>query len=394
MGGAPDVVIVGGGVIGSSIAYHLAARMMRVVVVDTSEPAVAPSASWASAGGVRQQGRDPREWPLARKAARRWPTLQDELGADLDFRAGGHLHVVESDEDARALEARVSLEREGGLDVQMVFDDDLRAIAPGIKSDVRVGAYSARDGQASPIKTTRAFAAAAMARGAQYRTNARRVRLLRRTARMQGVVVDDELVSGACVVVAAGAWSPRVAADAGVNLPVAARAPQMLMTGAAPPSLVPTITATRRPLSLKQLPSGEFLIGGGWPSAIDSHRMVCHVLPQNVEGSWQVACTMFPSLGSQRVVKSWCGLEGQSIDAVPLIGPLREVERLYVAVGFSGHGFQLSPAVGAAVADALAGKGDRALAPLSPSRVAHIDPAAVRAFMTSMAGDTPLDTLG
>src|SRR5579883_2481382 len=81
-----DVVIVGGGIIGSSIAYHLALRAVAVVVVDIGEPAAPPSASWASAGGVRQQARDPREWPLTLEASRRWPALERELGATFDFR--------------------------------------------------------------------------------------------------------------------------------------------------------------------------------------------------------------------------------------------------------------------------------------------------------------------
>src|SRR5438874_13186554 len=75
-----DIVVVGGGVIGSSIAYHLARAGARVRVYEQAAPAVAPSASWASAGGVRQQGRDPREWPLTLCAARRWPGLHEELG--------------------------------------------------------------------------------------------------------------------------------------------------------------------------------------------------------------------------------------------------------------------------------------------------------------------------
>src|SRR5262249_50299895 len=80
-----DLVVVGGGVIGSSIAYHLARAGARVRVYEQAAPAVAPSASWASAGGVRQQGRDPREWPLTLEASRRWPNLAAELEAPTGF---------------------------------------------------------------------------------------------------------------------------------------------------------------------------------------------------------------------------------------------------------------------------------------------------------------------
>ena len=101
---ALDVAIVGGGVIGSSIAYHLARASARVGVFEQAVPAVEPSASWASAGGVRQQGRDPREWLLTLEASHRWPRLDEELGAHTGFVQGGHLHVVEhADEQHLAL---------------------------------------------------------------------------------------------------------------------------------------------------------------------------------------------------------------------------------------------------------------------------------------------------
>jgi sarcosine oxidase subunit beta len=392
----PDIVIVGGGIIGSSIAYHLALRKVPVVVVDVAEPVSSPSASWASAGGVRHQGRDRREWPLTREASRRWPALEEELGAPFEFRRGGHLHVVERDEDVRALKERVAREREGGLDVRIVNPDELRGIAPGITSEARLGAYSPNDGQANPRKATRAFACAAAARGARYRTDCRTIRLERAGDDIQGIVVDGERIVGGWVVLAAGAWSPRLAGEVGIALAIAPRALQMVLTDLAPPALTPTVTAMNRRLSLKQLPSGEFLIGGGWPSAIDAPgtpEMSCHLLPENVDGSWQVASSVFPPLRARRIVQSWCGLEGEAIDGVPLIGSVPGVRRLYVAAGFSGHGFQLSPAVGRSVADALLGSEDGALAQLAPSRLAHLDPDEVRAFTAGSTG-RPWGTLG
>src|ERR687885_1709250 len=107
-----DVAIVGGGVTGSAIAYHLARDGGRVRVFEqAAAPAVEPSASWASAGGVRQQNRDPREWPLTLEAARRWPELDVELGASTGFVQGGHLHAVEDAADLPGLEARVKREQ-------------------------------------------------------------------------------------------------------------------------------------------------------------------------------------------------------------------------------------------------------------------------------------------
>ncbi len=102
-----EVLVVGGGVIGSSIAYHVAGQGRAVLVVERDEVAVEPAASWASAGGVRRQGQDPAEAALAREAIARWPALAEELDADLRYRRGGHLLLAEHDGEADHLRAFV-----------------------------------------------------------------------------------------------------------------------------------------------------------------------------------------------------------------------------------------------------------------------------------------------
>jgi len=361
------VLIVGGGVIGSSIAYHLALRGTQITVLDQAQPAAPPSASWASAGGVRRQRRDPREWALTQAAARRWPDLAAELGAEIGFRQGGHLHLVETAADRRALEERVARERGAGLDVRVIEADEARRLAPGIADTVVAAAWSPGDGQANPVATTRAFAAAAAARGASYRTGAP-ARLLGETRRITGAAAGGETFTAETVIVAAGAWSAGLLRPLGVRVSIVPRGPQMILTDPAPPALAPTITGTGRALSLKQLPDGAYFIGGGWPSDVDGAAMTCTVRDESVRGSWQVATEVFAPLRDCRIKQAWCGLEGESADGVPLIGPVPGIAGLYVAAGFSGHGFQLAPAVGAAVTASLCGDADPSLEPLSPTR--------------------------
>src|SRR5436309_15093529 len=109
-----EVVVIGGGVTGSSIAYHLARQGRRVLVVERAEPAVEPSASWASAGGVRRQGRDAAEAKLAIEAIERWRSLEQELEADLEYRRGGNLKLAEGDAEAAQMADFVRLQQSLG----------------------------------------------------------------------------------------------------------------------------------------------------------------------------------------------------------------------------------------------------------------------------------------
>jgi sarcosine oxidase subunit beta len=365
-----DVLVVGGGVTGSSIAYHLAHSGARVRVYEQAAPAVAPSASWASAGGVRQQGRDPREWPLTLEAARRWPSLDEELGAPTGFVQGGHLHVVEAQADIAGLEQRVQNETRSGMNIRMLEPVAIYQVAVALKQGIVAAAFTPKDGQADPRRTTAAFAAAAQRQGVEYFNSSRVNALLESKGRVRGIRLSAEDVLADAVVLATGVWTNMLTRPLGCDVPIEPRAPQMLLTTPGPRVLAPTVTAGGRALSLKQLPSGEYFIGGGWPTDIveGESGLMCRVRPDSVAGSWAVATDLVPAVVDQQVAQSWGGLEAESVDGVPFLGPVHGLDGAYLAVGFSGHGFQLSPAVGRAVADLIGGARVPELEPLSAQR--------------------------
>lgn len=342
-----DFCVLGAGVIGSSIAYHLALKGAAVELMDPVGGAAPPSASWASAGGVRSQDRDPREWPLAVEAARRWPLLAEELEAPTGFLAGGHVHLVADPSEVPALRERVRQERAAGIDVALIDADEARRLAPGLAADIALAAYSAGDGQADPRATTQAFQQAAIRKGCR----------LSRTA----AGAPEQLDCGIAVV-SAGAWSSRLLEPAP---PLTAMALQMLLSRPVPARLRPTVTAPR--LSLKQLPSGAYFVGGGWPG-LQRPDGGCEVLPESVTGSWSTAAAVYPPLQEATLSESWCGLEAFTPDGVPLIGRWPERANVYLAAGFCGHGFQLAPAVGRAVAADLLGEEVPELKPFLPGR--------------------------
>src|SRR5437764_13327844 len=179
-----EMIVIGGGVIGSSIAYHLARQGQQVLAVERSQVASEPAASWASAGGVRRQGRHPAEARLAIEAIERWKTLAEELQADLHYRSGGNLLLAESDAEAEQLATFVQHQQELGFtDVRLLDRQETQELVPGLNEHVLAGSYSPTDGQADPVRTTRAFAAAAQRHGATYWNRTASLALLARSDR-------------------------------------------------------------------------------------------------------------------------------------------------------------------------------------------------------------------
>jgi len=351
--------------------------------VERSGVAVSPAASWASAGGVRRQGRHPAEAMLAIEAIERWRTLEQELEADLHYRQGGNLLLAESDTEANQLSEFVHRQQEVGfVDVRLVDRSEALALVPGLNERVVAGSYSPSDGQADPVLTTRAFASAAQRFGATYWTGTHTSGLLVRNERVVGVQTERGEIQAEHVVLAAGTWSAELAATIGLRLPIRTRALQMILSTPAQSNVLqPVISAVGRVLSLKQLASGAFLLGGGWLGDPTSDRRSYTMRLSSMQGNWTTACELLPVVGEQRIDHSWCGLEGQSIDDIPLIGAMPGLEGLTIAVGFSGHGFALAPAVGRCVADQINGHPTPELDVLSPSRMASFHPPAVETFI-------------
>lgn len=347
------VVVVGGGVIGSSCAYRLARAGLKVIQVERSRPAA--GASGASAGGVRQQARDPRELPLAVYSIGLWTDLEAELESDIEYLRSGHITLIEREEELSSLQLRVEQERQLGLEIRVVSNQELRELVPALSPTVVAGSFCPTDGHANPTLTTQAFASAAQRAGAKLWRRTRLTGIKVRGGRIAGVQTSRGTVACDWVVNTAGAWAGRVAAMVGVELPISARALQMIQTEPMPPLLTPVLGSMRRALSLKQIPNGTFLIGGGWPGRPHLDRFRATTLRTSLEASPRDAIAVLPALAGARLQCWWAGLEAFTPDDLPVIDGESGPEGLVTAAGFSGHGFALAPAVGAAVERLITG---------------------------------------
>ncbi|HQY30822.1 MAG TPA: FAD-binding oxidoreductase [Thermomicrobiales bacterium] len=343
-----EVVIVGGGVEGCSIAWHLAQSGAKVTLLERWQ--IAAAASGASAGGVRHQGRDFREFPLAFRAIERWLTLEDELAANVDYRRGGHATVTEHLDDLPVLAASVRAQQIAGLSIEVVQGDDLRTLIPGISPNALAAAWSPNDGHANPTATTRAFATAARRAGATVREGVAVTGLVHEHDRVSGVATDQGLIAADIVVLAAGAWSNELASGIGVDLHCSADAYQAITTFPVEPHLVQVLGSMHRLISLKQLPDGRYLLGGGWPGDFTLRNPRGTTREANIIANQEEAIALIPDVARAVIDQAWIGIDNHGHDDVPVLGLVDGVEGLVVATGFSGHGFALAPAVGEAIA--------------------------------------------
>ncbi len=379
-----EVLVIGGGVIGSSIAYHVARQGRNVLVVERNEVAVEPAASWASAGGIRLWEQNPPEAALASAALARWPTLTEELEADLQYRQGGHLLLAENEGEADHLQSFMQRQQELGFaNLSFVERNEALRLVPGLGLHVVSGVFNPDCGHADPRLTTRAFAAAAKRHGAIYWTGTECLALKRVANRVVGAQTGRGFIQAQHVVLANGAWSRDLASSIGIQLPLRKCVLQVLLSTPAPPGmLVPVLSAFGRALSLKQLPDGAFVLGGGWLGDPTPDGLSYTLRQESQQGNWAVACDLFPPVSQQRLARAWGGLQAHTLDDLPFIGGFSQLEGLTLAFG-SWYGFALSPAIGSSVANHLAGLPTPELDQLTPNRISHFDPAQIEAFLIS-----------
>jgi sarcosine oxidase subunit beta len=344
----PSVVIVGGGLMGLSTAWQVRRADPGVRVTVLERERVGAAASGASAAGVRVMGRDPAERALALASVGRWPDLDGELEGDTGYRRGGGLRVALDETAWREAPTWAAGQRADGVPVEVLDATAALRLAPGLSPAAWGGVFCAMDGQAEAMPTVQVFARAARRLGARLEEGVSADRVVIEHGRVAAVSrAGGALLPCDVAIVAAGCWTASLLAPLGVRLPLETRALQMLLTEAAPAALDPVVGAFGCRLSLKQLATGSYLIGGGWPADIVDHAGNAWKLrDEDVRASLAVAREVHPPTGRCVLARGWAGLEAFTPDELPVLGPVPGLEGLLVAAGFSGHGFALAPAAG------------------------------------------------
>jgi sarcosine oxidase subunit beta len=326
------LAVVAAGVVGTATAWHVARRGHRVVVVEASSIAAGASGGLGERG-VRANGRDETELPLARRAHEMWPTLDDALGSDTGFRRIGHLHVIEHD-DGRA-EQVVERQRAAGIDSEIVRGDELRALEPDLDRRAVAAVHCPTDGVADHTATTNAYADAARRAGVEIREDC--------TAqlRIEGDRLRVRDADADFVLIAANAGARSLLKQVDVRLPTANVYPQVLVTAPLERVVVRHLIGhASRPLAIKTLPDLSVMITGGRlgrDGVVDAAE---------VEANAEDAAAVIPALRGVPIEIAVCDrAESVTRDLLPIVDRVPGTDNAIVAAGWSGHGWAIAPAV-------------------------------------------------
>lgn len=346
-----DTVVIGGGLHGLSAALHLARAGRRVVILERSW--VGRHASGGTAAGVRTLGRHPAEIPISLEAMDMWHNVAAIVGDDCGFHAHGQFRVAEFPDHLPDLENRFTMMRDAGYQHEELIDRaELLRLVPAISTHCIGALVARRDGAADPHRTLLAFRRSAEAAGVSVREGVG-VTAIERAGTDWRVITDTCDFIAPTIVNAAGAWAGKIAAMLDDEIPLGLKASMMIVTERVAPLLKPVISVVGRPLSVKQSGQGTLVIGGGLQGRADIDAQKSFVNFAELAKGARAATDLFPSIGSLRIVRTWAGIEAKTDDYLPVIGASPNAPGAFHAFGFSGHGFQLVPVVGAILADLI-----------------------------------------
>ncbi|MFD9072079.1 NAD(P)/FAD-dependent oxidoreductase [Streptomyces lasiicapitis] len=373
---AAEVVIVGGGVVGTSIAFHLAEAGVRDVLL-LERGALGSGSTSKAAGGVRGQFSDAVNIQLGVRSLELFQDFSDRPGQEIDLHREGYLFLLTRPEDVAAFERNVAVQNALGVPSRMLDAAEARELSPLISTEgVLAAAYSPEDGYCSPESVVLGYAAAARRHGARLVTGCH-VTGLERAATASGagtVVTDRGTVTANTVICAAGAWSAAIGAMAGIDLPVRPYRRQILVTGPLrdAPSRIPMTIDFSTSFYFHGEGQGV-LLGMSDPDetpGFDLSRTDAW-LPRLSEAMSVRA----PRLLEADIATGWAGLYEVTPDHNALIGEAPGDGRFLYATGFSGHGFLQGPAVGEVVRDLYLGRRPFVdVSALSAERFAHNAP--------------------
>ena len=358
-----DVLIIGGGVIGSSIAYHLSKRKIEVVLLEKGD--LASGASSACDGLIFLQSKKPGvHLQLALESKKRFDHLGEELDFDIEYKNHGGMVVIENEQELQAMKLFVEKQQKIGLDVSLLDTDQARKMEPSLSKEVLGSTFSPLDGQVNPILLTFAFISAAKKLGTEVLTHIEITGIELKSGKVRSIITAKGEIETDIIINATGAYAASIGKLIDLDIPIKPRRGQILVTEAAPQILRrgllsagyiaakfdPSLAETQGVgISMDQTSSGNLLLGSTREFVGFDKRTTYEGINNILKNTSRI----IPQLKNMHIIRSFAGLRPYTPDGLPILGKVQGIEGFIMAAGHEGDGMALSPITGELIAELI-----------------------------------------
>ena len=351
-----EIVIIGGGISGCSIAYNLAKKGVRDIVV-IEKNYISSGATGRCGAGVRQQWGTEMNCRIAKASIEFFERAKEELEyeGNIEFKQEGYLLVSTTEKEDKQFEINVTLQKSLGIEVQKITPEQAKEIVPYLNTEgVTSATFCPKDGHLNPFIMTDAYYRAAERLGVKFYKFTEVTAINKEGKTITEVVTNKGTIKTSKVVNAAGGHAKAIGDMVGVDIPVFSENHEILVTEPVEKTQGPMVMSFSLNIYCQQTPHGSFIMGRG-----DKNKKPGF----NIESTWsfldemsKTVCNILPPVGELRMIRQWGGLYNITPDKQPIYGSTKEVENFFMAVGFSGHGFMFGPMTGLLIAEQILGE--------------------------------------